>query len=55
MSKAQKLTGCVKHNEGGGTLSSISYHLSSNKKGSALLIVLGMFAFMLVSAVAFSV
>ena len=55
MSKAQELTGSVKRQKGRGALSSVSCHLSSDKRGSALLIVLGMFAFMLVSAVAFSV
>ena len=55
MSKAQKLTGNLSQRKGRENLSSITCHLSLKKRGSALLIVLGMFAFMLVSAVAFSV
>ena len=54
MSKAQKLTGNLSQRKGRENLSSITCHLSLKKRGSALLIVLGMFAFMLVSAVAFS-
>ena len=49
MSKAQKLTDKVNRQEGGENLSLIPYHLSLNKRGSR---VLGIFAFMLVAAVA---